>query len=93
MILGYSYIIIVSCLVTEGTTIEVKFRGDGKDLCGRMAKFAKENMILNIRYMVFDKLIWDALTIMPLTIFLVFYKPHDCFRCFGKNPDQVFSIF
>ena len=29
---------------------------------------------------------------MPAIVFLVLNKPHDCFRCFGKDPDRVFSI-
>ena len=37
-----------------------------------------------------------AIEISPYLIFLIvtsYYKPHDCFRCFGKDPDRKFSIY
>ena len=30
--------------------------------------------------------------ILPAIAFFLLNKPHDCFKCFGKDPDRVFSI-
>ena len=34
--------------------------------------------------------ILDAL---PVVAFLLLNDPHDCFRCFGKDPDRTYSSF
>ena len=30
--------------------------------------------------------------IVPMISFLLLNKPHDCYRCLGKDPDRIFSI-
>ena len=29
---------------------------------------------------------------VPMISFLLLNKPHDCYRCLGKDPDRIFSI-
>ena len=33
------------------------------------------------------------LFLIPFFIFLAFNKPHDCFKCLGKDPERRYSIF
>jgi hypothetical protein len=33
------------------------------------------------------------LFLIPFFVFLAFNKPHDCFKCLGKDPDRRYSIF
>ena len=35
----------------------------------------------------------DLVILLPVVVFLAFDKPHDCYRCLGKDPDRVYSIF
>ena len=30
---------------------------------------------------------------LPVIMFLAFDDPHDCFKCFGKDPDRNYSKF
>ena len=30
--------------------------------------------------------------LVPIWAFFILDKPHDCFRCLGKDPDRIFSI-
>ena len=54
---------------------------------------------LNVKYReadVYSMLSWVQniiLELFPIWSFLLFYKPHDCFRCLGKDPDRIFSSF
>lgn len=37
---------------------------------------------------------WSTFMILlPVTLFLLFDNPHDCFVCLGKDPDRIYSIF
>ena len=31
--------------------------------------------------------------VLPIIAFLVLNWPHDCYRCLGKDPDRIFSIY
>jgi hypothetical protein len=31
--------------------------------------------------------------LIPITVFLLTYKPHDCFKCLGKDPNHTYSIW
>ena len=31
--------------------------------------------------------------LMPIITFLAFDDPHDCFKCFGKDPDRNYSRY
>jgi len=31
--------------------------------------------------------------LLPFVFYFAFNKPHDCFKCLGKDPDRRFSIF
>ena len=38
----------------------------------------------------------SVVELAPYLVFLIVntvYKPHDCFRCFGKDPERKFSIY
>lgn len=30
---------------------------------------------------------------VPILVFLLLDEPHDCFECFGKDPERIYSIF
>lgn len=94
LLLLESYIscVFISCLVTEGTTYDVKLAGNGDDLCSFIERTYTET-ISPIGRVILFKFNQSMLTLLPITFFLVFYTPHDCFRCFGKNPNQTYSIF
>ena len=52
-------------------------------------KFMKDNLW---QVIIFS----TAIEILPYLIFLIvttYYQPHDCFRCFGKDPDRKFSTY
>ena len=38
-------------------------------------------------------LIIDFFTILPIIVFMVINKPHDCYECMGKDPDRTYSIY
>ena len=35
----------------------------------------------------------DMSCLIPVIVFVVLDKPHDCFVCLGKDPERVYSIF
>ena len=35
----------------------------------------------------------DLTILLPVWIYIAFDRPHDCYRCLGKTPDKVYSIF
>ena len=38
-------------------------------------------------------IVFDFVILMPIIVFMIFDKPHDCFVCLGKDPDRTYSIF
>ena len=47
----------------------------------------------NIRDFYRQYLLTALLFLFPFGVFLVFNKPHDCFKCLGKDPRRRYSIF
>jgi len=86
------------CVITEG----LEFLAYNWLLVGR---HHKENLCINLfeRFIDFNSsetglitqlLIELATILLPITVYLLTHKPHDCFRCLGKDPNIcTYSIF
>ena len=35
----------------------------------------------------------DFFMLLPVAAFFVLNEPHDCFMCFGKDPDRIYSSY
>ena len=36
---------------------------------------------------------WVVIGLFPIWAFLTLDTPHDCYRCIGKDPDRIYSIY
>ena len=47
----------------------------------------------NFRIIGWGELVPDILILLPILTFFLLYKPHDCYKCLGKDPDRIYSSF
>ena len=38
-------------------------------------------------------ILFNLVILLPIVVFFMFDQPHDCFVCFGKDPDHTYSSY
>jgi len=61
-----------------------------RGVCGWAQTLLTENPI---DLVFFFTMVIALVLIFPIIVFSLFYVPHDCFHCLGKDPDRRYSIF
>lgn len=84
------------CMITEGTMYLIWNRDYNNhtviNYCTQT--FARYSDYQTSKFGLVTQLDIDFVVgLVPIFIFVLTAKPHDCFKCFGKAPDLPYSIF
>jgi hypothetical protein len=92
----YCYVLIIldSCVISEGVDIyKLDLKNEVKSICSFLG-IGYQNYFKNKTGLIIQVTFEFLLSLIPVTIFLFTQRPHDCFKCLGKNPSAGnYSIF
>ncbi len=91
---SYTNVILNSCIISEGLVNFYDFtKTDTGGVCNKI--FFIYSSLYSKRGGVVIQLMFELiLSLVPISIFLCTYKPHDCFVCLGRDPNScAYSIF
>lgn len=91
---SYTNVLLNSCLINEGAPNFFEYyKFDRGGVCNKVYSvyfflYSKKSGI--IIQLMFELI----LSLVPISIFLLTQKPHDCFMCLGRDPDScAYSVF
>ena len=97
-VLAYSIFNLYSVLCAQGLLItEKEFafwdpRDPDVGICYNILWFSNVEVNSVGNFTAFN-MTFDMSNLIPVVVFVLLDKPHDCFECFGKDPSRVYSIF
>lgn len=60
---------------------------------GICAAFLTFNSKEGLHFLNYMFMVLDFTVLLPVVLFLLLDRPHDCFVCLGKDPDRVYSTY